>query len=110
MKINNADTPVLVLTSKIGAVTIMRCLGLYGIDIYATDEDSKSPALTSKYCKKKYIKHYDESKSEEYLEFVLNIGKEIGKKALLIQTSDNMAVFIAEYAEQLKQYFGIILK
>ncbi len=105
MKITNAETPVLVLTSKIGAVTIMRCLGQFGVDIYATDADSKSPALTSKYCKKKYIKKFDESKPEEYLEFVLNIGKEIGKKALLIQTSDTMAVFIAEHAEQLKHYF-----
>ncbi len=105
MKINNADTPVVVLTSRIGAVTIMRSLGQYGVNIYATDADASSPALTSKYCKKKYIKKYDESKPEEYLEFVLNIGKELGKKALLIQTSDTMAVFIAEYAGKLREYF-----
>ncbi|VAW91955.1 hypothetical protein MNBD_GAMMA22-2519 [hydrothermal vent metagenome] len=105
MKINNTETPVVVLTSRIGAVTIMRSLGQYGVNIYATDADATSPALTSKYCKKKYIKKFDESKPEEYLEFVLNIGKELEKKALLIQTSDTMAVFIAEYADKLREYF-----
>lgn len=105
MKINNADTPVVILSSKIGAITIMRSLGRYGIDLYSTDAESSSPVFTSKYCKQKYIKKYDESNSKDYLEFVLTIGKKIGKKSLLIQTSDNMAVFIAEYTKELSQYF-----
>jgi len=105
MKIKNADTPVVILTCKIGAITIMRSLGRYGVPISAVDADTYSPGFTSKYCNKKHIKKFDESKPLEYLEFVLNIGKELGKKALLIQTSDNMAVFIAEYADQLREYF-----
>jgi D-aspartate ligase len=105
MKISNTDTPVVILSSKIGAITIMRSLGRYGVDLYSTDASASSPVFSSKYCKKKYVHEFDETKLEEYLEFVLNIGKEIGKKSLLIQTSDNMAVFIALYTEQLSEYF-----
>ncbi len=105
MQSSNVDTPVVILTSKIGAITIMRSLGRYGVDIYSADADASSPAFKSKYCKKKYIKELDESNPLEYLDFVLNIGKEIGRPALLIQTSDVMAVFIADHAEQLSQYF-----
>ncbi len=105
MQIKNVDTPVVILTGKIGAITIMRSLGRFGIDLYVVDDDPTSPALSSKYCKKKYIKKLDDSKQEEYLELLIKIAEEIGKPALLIQTSDDMAVFIANHAEQLSQYY-----
>lgn len=105
MQSSNVETPVVILNNKIGAITIMRSLGRYGVDIYAVDSDDSLPAFSSKYCKKKYIKEYDESAPAAFLEFVLNIGKEIGRRPILIQTSDVMAVFIAEHAEQLAEYF-----
>jgi len=105
MKINDASTSVVVLRCEIGAVCIMRSLGMYGISITGVDADTHATAFHSKYCKNKQIIKFDKNKSDEYLENLINLGKTYSKKPLLIQTSDDMAIFIVDHSEQLEKYF-----
>lgn len=99
-------TPVLVLNCKLGALAIMRTLGSLGVPLYGIDGDPRSPGLLSRYCRDRFIRSYSEEKQEEYLEYVLEVGKKAGKGTILIPTSDELAVFVAKYAEPLSGCFN----
>ena len=98
----NWTTPVLILNCKIGGLAIMRTLGSLGVPVYGVDEKERSAELSSRYLKKSFVKKLDPENPEEYLEFVLALAKVIGEKSVLIATSDDLSVFVAEYREQLK--------
>lgn len=99
------DTPVLILNCRIGALGIMRSLGSLGVHLYGVDDDKNAPAFASRYCRGKYVKFFDETQPRGYLDFVIGIGKQLGKKAILIPTSDELSVFVAKYAEALQEHF-----
>lgn len=101
----NNQTPVLILNCKIGGLAILRSLGPLGIPIHVVEADRTDPALRSTYITEKFIRFFDETKPQDYLDFVLQIGKRIGRKAILIPTNDELAVFVAENAAELKRYF-----
>ncbi len=105
MIISDTSIPVLVLNCKLGALGIMRSLGSLGIAMAGVDADPKSPAMLSKYCKKKFFMDLDLDKSEEYLNFILKIKDEIKQKAIIIPTSDETAVFVAQYYNELSEFF-----
>lgn len=105
MKINDVSMPVVILNCKIGALAIMRSLGALGVSIYGVDEDPSAPALTSRYCKGKFIKKFAEDDQEDYLEYILNVGRQIGRTSILIPTSDETSIFAADYAGKLSKYF-----
>jgi D-aspartate ligase len=98
-------TPVLILNCKLGALSIMRSLGSLGVALHGVDDDPHAPAFASRYCKTKYVKALDEERPREYLDFVVNLGTQFKKKAILIPTSDELSVFVAEYADVLQEHF-----
>ena len=105
MTIGDTSTPVVVLNCKLGALSIMRSLGSQGIVTHGVDADTHSPGMTSRYCRRKYHHDLDESQPEKLLERLLEIGKEIGRSSLLIATSDETAVFVAQYREALGEFY-----
>lgn len=105
MRIKNNQVPVLILGCKLGGLAILRSLGSLGVPIYGVDGDPGSPVMKSRYFKQKFIKEYDENQQQEYLDYVLDIGKQLGTKTILIPTSDALAIFVTEHSDQLKQYF-----
>jgi D-aspartate ligase len=107
MDMNPIDTktPVLVLNCKIGGLAIMRSLGQLGIAVHGIDSDAKCPGFRSRYCAGRHRKSFLETGPEEYLDFVIRVGKGIGKKPILIPTSDELAVFVSEHGESLAPYF-----
>ena len=105
MKPIDTKTPVLVLNCKIGALAIMRSLGSLGIPVYGIDAEPKAPGLLSRYCRGKYVRPYDESRSGGYLQYLLDLAKRLGKGTILIPTSDELSLFVADHAEALGEYF-----
>ena len=83
----------------------MRTLGAQGVILYGVDADPKAPAMLSRYCKKQFPFGFDECYPERYREKLLQIGKKIGRTAILIPTSDETAVFVDEYADELSRWF-----
>lgn len=104
LNIPDTSTPVLILNCGIGALAIMRTLGRQGIDVYGVDR-RRTPALTSRYCKRSFFKTYDPDSADDYLDFVIEIGETIGSKCVLIPTSDSLSEFVADYGEQLGETF-----
>ncbi len=105
MKNNTYTTPVLILNCKLGALSIMRSLGSLGVTLHGVDADVHAPAFASRYCRKKYVKAFDEKRPEEYLDYVMRLGKQFDGKAILIPTSDELSVFVAQYGGVLQDRF-----
>lgn len=105
MKNLSWDRPFLVLNCKIGALAIMRSLGPLGVPIFGIDADPGSPTLRSRYLKKHWIRALDPNAPGDYLSFVMDVGKEIGGRPILVPTSDDLSMFVAEFGDQLSQRF-----
>ena len=101
MLIKDTTTPVVVLSCKLGGLSIMRSLGSLGVTMHGVDADTHSPAMVSRYCRQKFYGDLDERHPEKLLELLKHAARKIGQRALLIPTSDETAVFVAEHASQL---------
>ncbi len=105
IRIKDTSTPVVVINNKLGGLTIMRSLGQLGVELHGVDESPRAAGMLSRYCRHKHIQRFDEERPEEYLDFLLELGRSLDRKAILIPTSDITGVFVCRYAEQLKEYF-----
>jgi predicted ATP-grasp superfamily ATP-dependent carboligase len=105
MNIPDIDTPVVVLNCKLGGLAIMRSLGRLGVPLYGVDADPKSGGLASRYCRGKFINGLNENNVQDYLKVVLRIGEQLQRKAILIPTSDELSVLVAEHTDELSKYF-----
>ena len=105
MIINDVTTPVVVLNCKLGGLSIMRSLGSQGVTIYGVDADRNSPAMTSRYCRRKFLMDLDEKNPDRLLKYMLEIGRGIGRTAVLIPTSDETSVFVAEHQAVLAEHY-----
>lgn len=101
MLIKDKSTPVVVLSCKLGGLSIMRSLGSLGVTLHGVDADRHSPGMLSRYCRGKFFGDLDERHPERLLELLHQAARKIGQQALLIPTSDETAVFVAEYASEL---------
>lgn len=105
MRIEDTQTPVVILGCKIGGLAILRSLGTMGVPLYAIDDNPGSPELSSRYITKKYITQLDTDNPSQLIDYICKIGDSIDKKGLLIPTSDELAVLVAENSELLKERF-----
>jgi len=105
MRIQHNSTPVLILNCKLGALGIMRSLGVEGVSLYGVDEDRHSAGFLSRYCRGKFLMGFDEQREQEYLDDVIRLGQKLGERTILIPTSDELSLFVAKYSDQLCKYF-----
>lgn len=105
MKPGNTRTPVVILRFHHGSLAIARTLGRWGVDIYGIDADPGNPALSSRYVRERLIWDFSSAAAEESIEFLQDLGRKIGRRALLIATSDHTAEFVADHAEVLSEHF-----
>jgi len=99
------DTAVVVLGGKLGGLAIARTLGKLGVDVHVFDDDARCPAFLSRYCKTMTLLEFDQGKKKDYCLRLLAFGKTIGGKPILIPTSDELSIFVSEYAQELRQFF-----
>src|SRR5207245_2416703 len=59
----------------------------------------------SKYCSGKFIWDLHGSPAQDSVRFLLEAGRRIGRRSILIPTSDIGAMFVAEQAEALSEWF-----
>ena len=83
----------------------MRSLGPFGIPLVGVDSDPRAPALRSRYCREGHILLFDEARPAPYLDGLLAIGRRLGRRAILIATSDETTQFVADHAAALREHF-----
>ncbi len=105
--IKDTSVPVVVLRLKHHlSVDLLRSLGRLGINVFGIDTNTWSPGLNSLYCRKKFIFDIDDSSSEATVQFLLDVGRKIGKRSLLYSTNDETSILLAEHAEILSEYYS----
>jgi predicted ATP-grasp superfamily ATP-dependent carboligase len=99
-------TPVFVFDTHFNGLAIIRSLGSKGIPIYALDTH-RSIGTFSKYVK--YIHCPDPLTDEnEFINFLINLGRNVDKKPLLFPTNDEWVSAISKNKDILENYFLFI--
>src|SRR5262245_29881301 len=102
----DVSTPAVVLGCfRQGGIGIVRSLGRLGVPVYAIDADRLAPAFFSKYCRGSFRWNINSSPSDESLQFLMEVGNKIGRRSVLIPTSDIGAMFVSAQADQLASRF-----
>ena len=103
----NLDTsvPVVVLKTHHGSLGIARSLGRLGVDVYGIAASPNEPSTLSRYWRACYHWNLDSATAERSVEYFLELGRQLGRRAILIPVSDRTAMFVAEHAEALRQAY-----
>ncbi len=104
--LEDTSTPVLVLvTHHHVGMGVVRSLGPLGVPIYGIDVDSFSPVFFSRHCRGKFIWDLHNQPAEQSVAFLHKVSARIGRRAVLIPTSDIGAMFVEEHADQLAENY-----
>lgn len=109
IKFNNTSTPVVVFKSVVsashGALGIVRSLGRLNVPVYVVASDPHTSSFYSRYCRGKFLLNIDTTPPEKSLQFLLDVGKKVGARPILIPTDDGAASFVEDHAEALRSTF-----
>jgi D-aspartate ligase len=110
----NTDTrtPVLVLSasprdrrSPHGGLGILRSLGRLGIPVYTVDSDPRGPASYSRYLRGRFVFDLATACPEATVDKLLEVGKRIGPRAVLVPTWDEMSMLVSDAYDVLSERF-----
>ncbi len=106
MKTIDRSTPVLVLnTEQYSGLGIVRSLGRLGVPVYGLHWSPNSPALHSRYCQGRFLWDINSAPQEQTVDFLLDAARRIGRRPVLIPTSDGTALFVAVHAGALREQY-----
>jgi predicted ATP-grasp superfamily ATP-dependent carboligase len=106
MELADTSLPVLVLQmDHYGALGVVRSLGRLGVSVYGVHPTPSPVASFSKYCTKVFPLNVDGVPADRAVDALLNIADSIGRRPLLITTTDEAALFVARNMWGLQQGF-----
>jgi predicted ATP-grasp superfamily ATP-dependent carboligase len=104
MQVADTSTPVVVLEAvNHGPLGIVRSLGRLGVATYVADAAGRSPASFSRYCRRTF--RVDIRQPVAAVRALLEVGREIGRRPILIPTTDDGSMFVADHAAALREGF-----
>lgn len=83
----------------------MRSLGRLGIPVYYIDPNPFAPAFSSRYCRGRFLGDIEQWPAERSLDYLHNVRKKIGRPCVLIPTTDDTSLFVADNRSILKEWF-----
>ena len=103
------STPVMILQAvNHGPLGIARSLGRMGAPVYVADLDARAPACVSRYCRQVFPCRLDDAESA--VRTLLDASHGIGRRPILIPTTDDAALFVATHRTALGgAYIGVDL-
>ncbi len=102
----DASTPVTVLrTVAHGPLGIVRSLGRLGVPVYVVDPDSRTPAAASRYCRGQFRYDVDALGPEQAVAALRDVARAIGRRSILIPTTDDTACLVDAQAAALREDF-----
>lgn len=102
------DTPVVVLGFHHGSLGITRSLGRLGIPVIGVDRNPRAPALASRYLRERHIWDLQGAAAADTVAWLDALGRRLagaGDLPILIPTSDDTALLVAEHADALGRQF-----
>jgi D-aspartate ligase len=99
-------TPVLTFPSRAhGPLGITRSLGRLGVPVYNADFDALAPSFFSAYSRGKFHVRCSYDAPLKLAETLRACAEAIGQRCILIPTSDDATLFVAEQAGSLRESF-----
>ncbi|MBZ5516211.1 MAG: carboxylate--amine ligase [Acidobacteriia bacterium] len=83
----------------------MRSLGRLGVAVFNVDPNPWAPAFFSSYCRGRFLWDIEHRSARESVEYLSRVAEKVGQPAVLIPTTDRTAVFVADHAEALRNWF-----
>lgn len=102
---HDTQVPVVVLDIGYSGLGIARSLGRMGIAAYGVNAQSTAAALASRYWKGTFTWDFSSAPPAESVRFLQEVSRRIGRRAVLIPTSDTTTMFVAENADALDEGF-----
>lgn len=99
------DSLAVVLDSGIGALAVIRSLGMFGVKVICADANLKGYGMRSRYCREKLYLPNIEKEESKVFEILQAYGKKLAKPAVLYPSTDQYVLFVSKYREQLSQYY-----
>jgi predicted ATP-grasp superfamily ATP-dependent carboligase len=104
-KSNHAVGVMITGTNSINNLGVIRGLGRHGVPIILLDVDRGSMVRYSKYVSKK-LTCPDPNKSEiQFINFLLDFGKQMDKKCMIIPTGDMDALILSKHKDKLERFY-----
>jgi D-aspartate ligase len=101
---NSTPVVVLVCHHHVG-LGIVRSLGRLGVAVYCIDANRSCPAFFSRYCRGKFLCDLHGSPASASLRLLLEVGRKIARRSVLIPTSDIATMFVEDHAATLAGHF-----
>jgi D-aspartate ligase len=102
----DTSTPVLVLSAQnYGCLGIIRSLGRLGITVHAVDARTRHSAARSRYLRRRFVFDMEHATPQATVDFLLDVGKRIGRPTVLIPTWDQTSLLVSGYQEVLSEHF-----
>jgi predicted ATP-grasp superfamily ATP-dependent carboligase len=88
-----------------GGLGIARSLGRLGVPVYSVDATKWEPVFASRYCRGRFLLDIDHRPLDVALEQLLAIGRKAGGRPILMPTTDQACLWVAENAGALSRGF-----
>jgi D-aspartate ligase len=99
-------TPVVILGSgHHGGLGIVRSLGRLEIPVYTVYASWWEPAFASRYCRGRFILDIENNSPDEGIARLLEIARKVGGRPILIPTTDQGAIWVADHAPALEEAY-----
>lgn len=95
----------IVLYMNVPGLGVTRSLGKEGVEVYGIDRYPNAVAFTSKFCKKSFVFADPITNPEKLLYQMIEMGKGLDEKAVLLPTSDYYTDFVSTFRTELSEYF-----
>jgi D-aspartate ligase len=106
----DTSVPVVVLTVSPafllhGVMGIVRSLGRLGLAVHVVHDDRWAPPDFSRYLAGKFTSSLDDAAGDGLLDDLLDVGRKLGHRSVLIPVDDVTALFVDDHAKTLGAWF-----
>ena len=99
---NHTTCVVILKSGHHGGLGIVRSLGRLGVPVYTVDADWEA-ACSSRYCRGRFVLDTENSYPSESIARLLEIGDTLGGRPILLPTTDQGVIWVAEHAAALRE-------
>jgi predicted ATP-grasp superfamily ATP-dependent carboligase len=101
----DTSVPAVVICPGYHGHEVARSLGRLGVAVYGIHADPASPTARSRFWRRNFLWDFARISAERSLAWLLELGRELGSRPLLLATDDTSCVFIADHAAALAEAF-----
>jgi len=105
-KKNNAYPTAVVTELALGSLSIIRSLGKRGVPVIGIDHNTTNFGVYSKYCRPVFCENVN---SDPLVQTLLDLAKTLDQKAVILCNTDQSALVVSRYREELQDYYTFVL-